>query len=203
MKTKDEPIQRGILFSKPMMESNIEGRKMETRRVIKNLPDGVDFIGVNEDGTFAVMGPCFEYACWGNIKSPYGQPGDILYARETIWTDQDTGIIAYEKDLCYEGGKWKCTPSIHMPKNHSRFWMEILDVKSEKLLDISEASAIAEGIELFQKGVWLDFVNKGQFLQCPRQSYFSLWDSINGKESHLLNPWVWAVKYKEIPNPNL
>jgi hypothetical protein len=198
-----EPIQRGILFSKPMMEANIEGRKTETRRVIKNLEEGTNRVyGPYKDGRFHVDGENSKVKFHLTTKCPYGQPGDILYARETIWTDQDTGIIAYEKNLCYKEGKWKCTPSIHMPKEHSRFWMEVLEVKAESLLDISEESAIDEGIEKGYMG-FRDYQKECWFTLNPIVSYFSLWDSINGKGSHELNPWVWAVTYKEIPNPNL
>jgi hypothetical protein len=198
-----------------MMEANVEGRKTETRRVIKNLPDGVDFIGLNEDGLFSVMVPCFEYACWGNIKCRYGAKGDIIYSRETIWSHPDSGPIFYTKpDPPIEG--IKCTPSIHMPKSASRFFAEITEVRAERLLDISEESAIAEGINILEKdfGEFKGVYCRNYMAQLeesyvvfdrgmtPRESYFSLWQLINGKDSHLLNPWVWVIKYKEIPNPN-
>jgi hypothetical protein len=231
MKTKDEPIQRGILFSKPMMEANIEGRKKETRRAVKPkieaLFPGVmqrsrrDLKGISHysiemiDGKFWIIDTNGKNTHFlpvnSKIKCPYGQPGDILYARETIWTSYEDGHIAYEKPEHASAKEYKCTPSIHMPKKHSRFWMEVLEVKAEKLLDISGNSCVLEGIEYKYNG-WRDYMalcDLKDGIPCydqnfaPRKSYFSLWDSINGKESHLLDPWVWVVTYKEIENPNL
>ena len=196
---QQESKQRGILFSKAMMEANLNGSKSETRRVIKYYLDGVTKITKNEKGNFNTLG-AYPFP---EIKCPYGQPGDILYARETIWTDLNTGIISYDKDMCYDGGNWKATPSIHMPREHSRFWMEVVEVGAERLVDIWDDGAVAEGIEIMESGYYRDYMNAKNYFMYPRSSYFSLWDSINGQDSHKLNPWVWVVKYKQIQNPNL
>lgn len=219
MQTRDEPTYRGILFSKLMMEANLDGRKMETRRAIKfkhGQPEMIKSIHKASDGIGFIMWlreETAEYtkANWDHgYLCPYGKPGDIIYARETIWTHREDGHIAYEKPDPGFAKEYKCTPSIHMPKIHSRFWAELLEVRAEKLLDISGNSCVLEGIE-YQYNGWRDYMalcDLKHGIPCydqnfgPRKSYLSLWDSINGKDSHLLNPWVWVLMYKEVPKPS-
>lgn len=103
---------------------------------------------------------------------------------------------------------WK--PSIHMPREASRICLEITGIRVERLCDISEADAVAEGIEI------LDFYNKDsyrdysyvskysihKYLTNAIDSFHSLWNSINGAESWRLNPWVWVIEFrkKEVEN---
>lgn len=102
--------------------------------------------------------------------------------------------------LGHFGGKWK--PSIFMPKWLSRIQLEITNIRIERLNDISEEDAIAEGIERGNK--WLNgsrnYYNDNDHhgWQRPVDSYRSLWESINGKGSWAANPWVWIVEFKKI-----
>lgn len=165
---------------------------------------------------------------------PYGQPGDWLWVRESFVSGfkMDDGCFAYDdegnhiekiwykadgdlhnwwtgdSDFPSENIPWK--PSIHMPKAAARLWLEVLEIKVERLQDISEADAMAEGIEWQIKypedyptlRYYRDYMFKNRFaagmLFGPKQSFKSLWQSINGPESWNANPWLWVVKFKII-----
>lgn len=100
----------------------------------------------------------------------------------------------------------KGRPSIHMPRWASRILLELVSVRVERLQDISEADAIAEGIEPMpcavpDTRVWRNYDPSNGWtphLAIPQNSYRSLWDSINGAESWAANPWVWVVEVKRI-----
>lgn len=90
---------------------------------------------------------------------------------------------------------WK--PSIHMPRAACRIPLEITDVRIERLQDISYQQAMAEGIG--HAGDGLFHVEDSRHLAAdPRESFASLWSSINGEESWNANPWVWAVEFKRV-----
>jgi hypothetical protein len=110
--------ERGILFSAPMVRAILEGRKTQTRRVVKNQ--------VRRDG----------YTC------PYGKPGDVLWVRETWCGDRFNGVGYRATDA--QSGPWK--PSIFMPRWASRITLEITDVQVERVHDINECDIVAEGI---------------------------------------------------------
>lgn len=109
-----------------------------------------------------------------------------------------------------DGNEHNCwRPSIHMPRWACRIVLEIVTVRVERLNDISEADALAEGIlaDSFEYGVQRYFRNyrltdeeasTQQALTCPIESFRSLWESINGPESCAANPWVWVVEFKVV-----
>lgn len=141
---------------------------------------------------------------------PYGAPGDRLWVRET-WRPcavpqcSDTAIcVEYrDSDYCKLGhlatlnrSGWR--PSIFMPRWASRITLEITDVRVERVQDISEADAQAEGWDFSN----LDF---GQSydpvsMHLARQWYSALWDSINAKRGYgwASNPWVWALTFRRL-----
>lgn len=100
--------------------------------------------------------------------------------------------------------KWWKRPAIHMPRAASRLTLGITDVRVERLLDISDGDARAEGIEFFNGDTecgcrnYLDKTEKDWTLS-PRDSFRSLWESINGPGAWAANPWVWAVSFKRLP----
>lgn len=134
---------------------------------------------------------------------PFGQPGDHLWVRETFAVAGDTTF--YRTDVNQAKTvllKWK--PSIHMPRGLSRITLEITEVRVERLQEISEDDALAEGI------TWPD--RDGQQYRPPidttgistlriaAERFSELWDSINAKRGHGwdTNPWVWIISFRKL-----
>lgn len=228
--------ERPILFSAPMVRAILDGRKTQTRRVVKcecngrhldrllgewplssppfqvtqeHLDDG--FLRGCRGGHDPAVGDWVEqyqtdvddYAT-SLIRCPYGKPGDRLWVRET-WAPVSTFDPSPETGAFYradyvddphgpDGEKspegryrtWK--PSIHMPRWASRIDLEITGVRVERLQDISEADAVAEGSQC--AGVPAALTNRGAFSR--------LWQSINGPDSWAANPWVWVIEFQRI-----
>lgn len=194
-----------ILFSTPMVQAILDGRKTQTRRVIKPYPTGV----------FEQISPglCMDrHASLNNtisIKSKY-QIGDFLWVRETWQRSEYTlnGFTYKAYAHSEKTGKWK--PSIFMPKEAARIFLKVTNVRKERLHDLSKDDAVKEGIEPIE--VWNDklvsdqniFKNYLKDLRgplSPRLSFFTLWESINGKESLGNNPWVWVYDFERIERP--
>jgi hypothetical protein len=209
--------ERPILFSAPMVRAILAGTKTQTRRVVKPRKDP-DF-GCH-------MAPCEIAGDEHKARlCPYGQPGDRLWVRESFihepadycW-EASVSIPSRPASTVYRadaddpnGGRW--SPSIHMPRWASRITLEVTGVRVERLQDISEVDAIAEGIErgagfpgwyrgplagdsasLQQAG--RDFKIPTAF---PHLAYRALWESINGPGSWDANPWVWVVEFRRVP----
>jgi hypothetical protein len=142
-------------------------------------------------------GPAF----WNLIKCKSSwQPGDLLYVRET-WRgiEQDFGPdrIEYKAtETINLKDKWR--PSIHMPKEAARIWLQVTDVRVERLMDISIADAKAEGVEIITGGTFPYRHYGSSTASCSNAiaSFESLWREINGDESWDTNPWVWAINFK-------
>lgn len=202
--------ERPILFSGPMVRAILEGRKTMTRRVVK-LRHGADVVVVNGQ----VWKPArVDYA--GYVDCPYGHPGDRLWVRESWRTVKEADDIAprdlnaahrywYEADAPHQIGFGKCRPSIHMPRIASRILLEIAAVRVERLHDITEADAQAEGVERVVVGSgWRRYCDPdSEEVGVPpcgdaRRSFRSLWKYINGAESWNANPWVWVVEFKRV-----
>lgn len=213
---------RPILFSGPMVRALLDGSKTQTRRVVK--PYGADHL-FQFRGTTAAAGadePTGEWAWCGSshvvnkhICCPYGKPGDRLWVRETFGHPWHHAQPRYfyrasddEKVGCHpDFDGWK--PSIHMPRCASRITLEVTGIRVERLQDISEADAIAEGIvecpiPADEEGprrigymVGPDDGKSGLTVTA-REAYRGLWESINGPESWEASPWVWVVEFKRV-----
>lgn len=160
------------------------------------------------------------------VKSRYGKPGDLLWVREMFAPTDAEYLHKETKNQCvYRADfietetikeiltdmNWKWKPSIHMPKNLARIWSEVEEIRIERLQDISEEDAKAEGVKLHKRGVhYLDYIAKKQhttqFYYCFKsaiRSFRSLWNLIN-KHTDMSkpniewreNPWIWVIKYK-------
>lgn len=148
---------------------------------------------------------------------PYGQPGDRLWVREAHAIVPRTAYARSEgveqvlrpdddHDACVfrEGwersrpGRWR--PSIHMPRWAGRILLEITGVRVERLQDISEADAEAEGIapQPHHAGRWLSEHRPAISFPSPVAAFSDLWESINGPGSWDANPWVWAVEFRRV-----
>jgi len=135
---------------------------------------------------------------------PYGEPGDTLWVRETFshngLSSMNGGQLFYkanEQYGKYTGIIWK--PSIHMPRAAARIFLRITDIRIERLNDISEEDAIAEGIAIEDDGhmCWHYGYKDFRFI-LPEESFESLWESISGKDSWESNPWVWVISFEKI-----
>lgn len=206
--------ERPIIFSAPMVRALLAGTKTQTRRGASKPVRHPDLGNWYTPGALVLEHEpqhVIERAC------PYGQPGDRLWVRET-WaecarrqplTDEDLPwqqhgrILVYAADpewngarlfVCADGvARWakpeRWRPSIFMPRWASRITMEVTGVRVERLQDISEADAIAEGCtnSLHLPG--------GRF---ANENYQHLWWQINGDGSWEANPWVWVVEFKRV-----
>lgn len=215
--------ERPILFSAPMVRAILDGTKTQTRRIVK-LPhqnplgqwEPTTIGGPNGGRTAAGVTIHEQGAIWHTrtgdvLLCQYGQPHDRLWVRETWlgwWNTADGSLshVAAFKADGYElerGERWM--PSIHMPRKASRILLEVTGVRVERLQDISEADAIAEGIErsveyptLWKRGPLHGDQNTMKVTNFPKLAYRSIWEQINGHESWAANPWVWVVEFRRI-----
>lgn len=219
---KTTPVFRPILFSTPMVQAILDGRKTQTRREIKykkNIKNPkIGFTAFTEKGSFSVRG-VHENGQYGEsfFKMPICK-GDILWVRETFafapldleskknWPEL-SDYIYKATTLNSTTLKWK--PSIFMPKEACRIFLEVTNVRVERLQDISEEDAIVEGITEYAYGYWHNYESSfcggrpktSVDYKNPIESFKTLWQSINGKESWKANPWVWVYDFKKIERP--
>lgn len=208
-------IFKPILFSTPMVQAILQGKKTQTRRIIKPQPE------ITEKGwKWEGYRPKAKYntgaiTCFGRDVSPTDedglrlqskiQIGDILWVRETSFFHilaKEYEYKADEKPYMKLFSGWK--PSIHMPKEAARIFLYVTNVRVERLQDISEADAIAEGIEK-QKTNYGDYLFKhylkDKFGPSAKHSFQTLWQKIYGIESWDKNPYVWVYEYERIEKP--
>ena len=193
--TKECPI----LFSAPMVRAILDSRKTQTRRIAKVTDKDC------KPGMITPLAGFVPRTIANHISyCPYGKTGDRLWVRETF--KQYNGIISYKADgnwisdfndidnfNPHENIKWK--RSIHMPRSASRILLEITGVRVERLQDISECDAKAEGsyvCDYFGRRLLDQSSNQG----CYKWGYRSIWESLNGPGSWDLNPFVWVVEFK-------
>lgn len=199
--------ERPILFSTEMVKAILEGRKTMTRRVCKNMVSTEDHgMGHNP----MVLNKGFWYRPME--YSPYGKPGDRLWVRERINKHGDGNApytCTYDADLspvtatCHVmwcgrstwewGDKRNVLPSIFMPRWASRITLEIVNVRVERVQDISHNDSIAEGIKEC-RGHNVDDC------ECAIVSFQKLWDSINAKRGYPWdsNPYVWVLEFNRV-----
>jgi hypothetical protein len=185
---------RPILFSTPMVQAILEGRKTQTRRVVK----GEHLRGVVCDETM--------YNQMQN-RCPYGKVGDVLWVRES-WNgvkDLNGKFNHYrfkgDNDPFHNGMRWK--PSIHMPFEAARIFLEITDVRVQRLQHITPMDAVEEGIAIASRfgnevNTWMCYGDDTGTTNNAYYSFMTLWQSINGRDSWYENPWVWVVEFKRI-----
>jgi hypothetical protein len=195
--------ERPILFSAPMVRALLDSQKTQTRRVVKPYPKWVKKFPICNP---TVMSEGHQVWWWngehdwvGVVQDcPYGAPGDRLWVREA-WSKSDCpGGAVYRADCDprqdTRGFGWR--PSIHMPRWASRILLEIIDVRVERLNEISEADAKAEGAP---SGWWDD---EGRFYESTqgthRAGFAGLWEHLNGPGSWDANPWVWVIEFKRV-----
>ncbi|EAN9673745.1 hypothetical protein ETJ50_20615 [Salmonella enterica] len=189
---KGEVKERGMIFNDEMVRAILGGNKTQTRRIVEEK-----FYGR------AVAAELLAKHC------PYGQPGDRIWVRETYrvhgkatdvatlvyrasvrnsWTEQTHRVPV---EVCNKPVSEKWTPSIHMPRWASRILLEITNVRVERLHDMSEADAKAEG------------ATPATYKITPSEAVYrvgfgDIWRSIYGQDNWLSNPLVWVIEFKRI-----
>ncbi|EPK0101249.1 TPA: hypothetical protein ACNVBB_000128 [Klebsiella aerogenes] len=210
--------ERGMIFNGEMVRAILDGRKTQTRRIVKGADGAVKFCkewDINGEEIFVVLGEKDHTGMnpvLGAISCPFGAVGERIWVRET-WAE--AGACApdlklyranypehvpsiYENVPPAEEIRW--TPSIHMPRWASRILLEITDVRVELLNAISEEDARAEGI--IDGGC----LNCGEPEPCgcanpepdATDAFAYLWQSIYGQENWNANPWVWVIEFKRV-----
>lgn len=201
-KVKEYPI----LFTGPMVRAILDDKKHMTRRLVKG--QALEWL---RPGMFS---PAF-VANPENGMCPYGVEGGRLWVKETFLHatyvslaesgDHRMGranLVEYVADGAQPrylhpgvGGSpyMQKRPSIFMPRWASRIVLEITSVKAERLQDISEEDAIAEGVQAIGVGEI-----KRAAAWSARQDFANLWDAINAPGSWALNPWVWCISFKVV-----
>jgi hypothetical protein len=232
--------ERPILFTGEMVRAILDGRKTQTRRVVKPqperwidkyvpsaspehwLPQGVY---ISDPAGALGRGPIEVRSNAPPVRCPYGQPGDRLWVREGFryWWDDDppngTGlycVIQYRDmtiskpapgaiedsdeghrfaERCDRHQQWR--PSIHMPRWASRITLEITEVRAERVQQISEGDANAEGCGL---GCTVKSERFGRYMSAGQYAFAELWDSINAKRGlgWEANPWVWVIGFRKL-----
>lgn len=210
-----------IIFSGEIVRAILDGRKTMTRRVIKPQPEeyhgvgkfqGIDFWGyvrgmkLEEDSIHSKWPKCLLKYC------PYGQTGDRLWVREAAYispvdfggpythydSNENGRVVAYRANGRNEAAEdfgVKVTPSIFMPRWASRITLEIVNVKVERLQEISIEDCWKEGMS---PDAPLNNYGSGAI---ERDAYAALWDSLNAKRGYPWNknPWVWVIKFRREP----
>jgi hypothetical protein len=171
-----------IIFSTAMVKAITSGKKTQTRRIIKphNFPENTVQINPYCDGLARYVTSDKKSGSL-RLRSPYGYPeADKIWVRETFAIDN--GLLVYKADIDFDAIRpedfrrysWK--PAIHMPRDASRLILSVLDLRVQRLSEISEEDALKEGV-----GSLNEFKN--------------LWINLNGDSSWEANPWVWVIDF--------
>lgn len=187
--------ERGMIFNAEMVRALLDGRKTQTRRIMKAQPSS----GVRTS-PFVKSG--FEDGHGKELSCPFGAVGDRIWVRET-WAEAGAGapelqlyranypdhVPSYYENLeMAEDIRWR--PSIHMPRWASRITLEITKVRVERLKHVPRSGIIAEGYPAERAA------DGGEY--DPFLWYRDLWESIYGEGSWQANPWVWVIEFRRI-----
>lgn len=190
--------ERPIIFSGPMVRAILAGTKTQTRRVADIIWDTSKHWGGYDCWTFRKRGkPMIGFSTRNSGQNtlvhhcPHGAPGDLLWVREMFAMESPTcAVYLADQDDKTVVERWK--PSIHMPRKLSRLTLEIVSVRVERLQDIKEQDAKAEGVEASKS------VEMKDGSACYTTPYQKLWNQINGCDAWDKNPWVWVIEFKKL-----
>lgn len=218
-KTRERPI----LFSGEMVRAILAGKKTQTRRVVKSFKCVTPADGVERDCVMDVDGLPSRLDLGCDSLCPYGQPGDRLWVREawyrptTFWLPRGNWKRGGHAVVGYPGAPESRTveidremyrkitamkpglrPALFMPRWASRLRLEITGVRNERLQDITEAEAIAEGVNGDYE--WAGEARCDSKGDLVINQFWSLWDSINAKRGYgwESNPWVWVIEFRRV-----
>lgn len=209
-KSENTMKERPILFSGLMVKAILSGSKTQTRRIASKDHSATSIRWVENMETRPETGlHTGRYTGWIKecgapllipMKCPYGSVGDRLWVRETWKPVHCDGSGTIYSATCEDGSIKGWKPSIHMHRFRSRITLEITGVRVERLQDISEADARAEGVESLAGGFYKAYRPVGQQVACLTAvaSYVQLWESINGPGSWSANPYVWVLEFRRV-----
>ena len=200
--------EKPILFSGPMARAILEGRKTQTRRIIKPQPS-------HEAQHYSRQPDGQRYCFWPNeanlFKCPY-QVGDILWVREQLRKGRgweyaaDGSVVRVPAEHQSAAVVWAhhkkhdhCV-SIHMPRWACRITLEVMEVRCQRLQDIAEEDAKAEGAQPWPHDPQQRMTSGELGIEQPYRGGFAcLWDDINDdRATWFSNPWVWAYTFKRL-----
>ena len=210
-----------MLFSTEMVQALLNGTQTETRRTqgldkINETPDLFRYDGFEKELGYHYFErlnddkkPLEKYE---PIKSKLNI-GNVIWVRETFCNDErgsksgNDDYYYYRADMPNDkiwSGSWK--PSLFMPKVACRIFLKCVSVDVERLHDIDEQGAINEGIMQnsdARQGWYKNYLFKDWNINMlPKNSYMTLWQTINGKDSWDFNPFVWVYKFDRIERPH-
>ena len=194
-----------ILFNTKMVRAIMDGRKIQTRRIMKLQPPATAIVEMT--GRYAVWKFWLDDPSGHLIKPPYNL-GDILYVRET-WDNEPVtpgghfrplGVWYYKADGDLRPDAWRGNwhPSIHMPKEAARIWLKVKDVRVERLQEITIDDIRNEGLTSMS-------VHAGD-MEIALEEWKILWNSTI-KNSDLdrygwdASPWVWVIEFERCEKP--
>jgi hypothetical protein len=194
--------ERPILFSGEMVRAILAGNKTQTRRLLKPQPSpdltrhcwfSAPVYGFTKEPQPAGK--------WFKVKSPHGSPGDRLWVRETFRSFDD-GDTFYKADFGDwipvhaddDSEEWRWQSPYFMPRRLSRIMLEITDVRMQKVQDITEEDAQAEGVDKDCPIGHIPSYQKSPYSYC----FARLWDSIHGAGAWERNDWVWAYTFRRL-----
>ena len=199
-------VFRPMLFSMPMVQALLNGTKTQTRRLvnvtipIENFEETLKK-SILKVGSIIWVRETFAETCdeMGTpiIAYKFGKPRIITgcNGKYELWKETDTDWSIDNYPSC---GKWK--PSLFMPKYACRIFLEVTEIRIERLNEISDSDAIEEGIE-YSTEFGYKLYSKNSFFSkhiSASDSYMSLWELINGQGSWRKNPFVWVYKFKRL-----
>lgn len=210
--------ERPILFKDDMIRAILEGRKYQTRRLLKFHPvqpgPGYYFDAYNGGPQWNWWDKNHRQHLGQIFKCRYGKPGDHLWVQEDYgYKIRNVGGTPHEQAVyratdpdavsCYDcNGKeqpllWQ--PAETMPREASRITLEITNVRAERLQDISEEDALREGVEHDSPHrSYFPTAEGGPAFRSAAGAFRRLWQSIYGLDSWDANPWVWVIEFKRI-----
>lgn len=201
-----ENESKPILFNTEMIRAILkdsERYKTLTRRVVKPQP-----IPLNDNSNNTSIYDTNHWYIYGSyVHAPY-EKGGILWVRETHKPVSGLPNYIYRADIPEERWKdYRWSPSIHMPKKACRLWLKVLDIRVERLQDITEDDAIKEGIEL-DMNTWYNEIRRSEanFKRATLDMFKLYWNYIDKKTNGiynvesgwLANPWVWRIKFEKV-----
>lgn len=192
MKERVTPVNyHPIPFSTELIPPILADVKTVTRRIIK-FPNDYEGGAVYDNSPYGLKYERADGTVW-RLTSPYGVPGEFLWVKESYC--ELLFIVAYKADgkERHKQVKWK--PSRFMPFHASRITLEVISVGVERLYNITEEDAKAEGVEACELNIPEHHIHS---LHCYQSGFFKKWIELNGIQSFMENPWVWVIKFRRI-----